>query len=381
MDDKQLLGYFYKREADMRTWYMEREESKKSILIVDDNKFNIVTARDVLKDDYVLFEALSAKEAFEILERKIPDLILLDIVMPEMDGYEMIQKLKASRRFRKIPVIFLTAETDPESEVRGFDLGAVDFIIKPFVNTVMKRRVKTQLELMSYEKSLMDMVEKKIEENDKLQYLLSAGFAELVESRDGVTGGHVKNTLIYFESFVNYLKFIPAYREYITEDFITLAVRSAPLHDIGKIGIDDVVLRKQSSLESNEMKYMQTHAELGGQTFHKIRKIFPENEFLKIAEHMALYHHERWDGTGYPSGLKGEEIPLEARIMSIVDVYDALTSERPYKKPFSHEKSMQIIADGRGTQFDPDLVDCFVDCSTLIKECLEHKDERRKQLL
>lgn len=356
-------------------------EEKKSILIVDDVKFNIVTARDVLKDDYVLFEAMSAKDAFAILERKIPDLILLDIVMPEMDGYEMIQKLKASRRFREIPVIFLTAETDPASEVKGFDLGAVDFIVKPFVATVMKRRVKTHLELLSYEKSLVEIVERKIEENDKLQYLLSAGFAELVESRDGVTGGHIKNTLIYFESFVNYLKYIPAYKEFITEEFIKLSVRSAPLHDIGKIGIDDVVLRKQSSLESNEMQYMQTHAELGGATFHKIRKIFPENEFLKIAEHMALYHHERWDGKGYPSGLKGEQIPLEARIMSIVDVYDALTSERPYKKPFSHEKSMKIIMEGRGTQFDPDLVDCFVDCSSIIRDCLEHKDELRQRIL
>ena len=381
MKDNDLLGYFIGGEDGMRYWYSEREEAKRTILIVDDSKLNIVTARDVLKDDYLLFEAQSAKEAFEILERKIPDLILLDIVMPEMDGYEMIKKLKASRRFRKIPVIFLTAETDPESEVKGFDLGAVDFIVKPFIAPVMKRRVKTQLELLSYEYSLVDMVEKKIEENDKLQYLLSAGFAELVESRDGVTGGHIKNTLIYFEAFVNYLKFIPAYRDAVTDEFITLSVRSAPLHDIGKIGIDDVVLRKQSSLESNEMRYMQTHAELGGETFHKIRKIFPENEFLKIAEHMARYHHERWDGNGYPSGLKGEQIPLEARIMSVVDVYDALTSERPYKKPFSHEKSMGIIVEGRGTQFDPNLVDCFVDCSSIIKECLLHKDERRKQML
>lgn len=381
MRTKDLLGYFIGGEDSMRYWFMEREEEKKSILIVDDNRLNIVTARDVLKDDYLLFEAQSAKEAFEILERRLPDLILLDIVMPEMDGYEMIKKLKASRRFKKIPVIFLTAETDPESEVKGFDLGAVDFIIKPFIAPVMKRRVKTQLELLSYEYTLVDMVEKKIEENDKLQYLLSAGFAELVESRDGVTGGHIKNTLIYFEAFVNYLKFIPAYRDVITDEFITLSVRSAPLHDIGKIGIDDVVLRKQSSLESSEMRYMQTHAELGGETFHKIRKIFPENEFLKIAEHMARYHHERWDGKGYPSGLKGEQIPLEARIMSVVDVYDALTSERPYKKPFSHEKSMGIIVEGRGTQFDPNLVDCFVDCSSIIKDCLLHKDERRKQLL
>lgn len=354
---------------------------KKSILMIDDVKFNIITARDVLKDTYELYEASSAKEGFEILDKIIPDLILLDIVMPEMDGYEMIVKLKESRRLRKIPVIFLTAETKPESEVKGFDLGAVDFIVKPFVDTVMKRRIETHLELAAYQHALEKEVEKKVEENEKLQNMLSSGFAELVESRDGVTGGHIKNTLIYFEAFINELKKIPAYRDEITDEFIKFTIRSAPLHDIGKIGIDDKVLRKQSSLEKTEMNYMKTHAELGGAVFHKIRRIFKENEFLEIAEHMALYHHERWDGTGYPYGLSGLEIPIEARIMSIVDVYDALTSERPYKKPFSHEKSMEIIQEGRGTQFDPDLVDEFMKCEKIIKNCLAHKEELRKKML
>lgn len=354
---------------------------KKSILMIDDVKFNLATARTVLKEDYVLYEALSAKEGFEILENVIPDLLLLDIVMPGMDGYEMIRQLKASRRLRGIPVIFLTAETDPKSEVKGFDLGAADFIVKPFVAPVMKRRIETQLELAAYQHSLEELVEKKVEENEKLQHMLSAGFAELVESRDGVTGGHVKNTSIYFEAFVNALKDVPKYRDEVTEHFNKLAIRSAPLHDIGKIGIDDNVLRKQSSLEKSEMDYMKTHSELGGATFHKIRKIFPENEFLKIAEHMALYHHERWDGTGYPFGKKGTDIPLEARIMSIVDVYDALTSKRPYKEPFSHEKAMGIIAEGRGSQFDPDLVDEFIKLSEVIRDRLAKKEELRKNML
>ena len=354
---------------------------KKTILMIDDVKLNLATARAVLQDEYTLYEALSAKEGFEILEDMIPDLILLDIVMPEMDGYEMIQKLKASRRLRKIPVIFLTAETDPKSEVKGFDLGAVDFIVKPFVDVVMKRRIATQIELSAYQQSLEELVEQKVEENEKLQHMLSAGFAELVESRDGVTGGHVKNTSIYFEAFVRYLRDVPKYKEDVTDDFIKLSIRSAPLHDIGKIGIDDIVLRKETSLEKGEMDYMKTHSELGGATFHKIRKIFIENEFLKIAEHMALYHHERWDGQGYPMGLKGEDIPLEARIMSIVDVYDALTSKRPYKEPFSHEKACAIIVAGRGTQFDPDLVDEFIKAEDIMRDRLLHKDELRKMLL
>lgn len=354
---------------------------KKTILMIDDVKFNLKTAQDVLKDEYDLYEAMSAREGFAILEEIIPDLILLDIVMPEMDGYEMIQKLKESRRFRGIPVIFLTAETDPKSEIRGFDLGAVDFIVKPFIAPVMKRRIATQIELSAYQHSLEEMVEKKVEENEKLQDMLSVGFAELVESRDGVTGGHIKNTSIYFEAFVKALKDVPKYKDEITDEFIKLSVRSAPLHDIGKIGIDDNVLRKASSLEKTEMEYMKSHSELGGATFYKIRKIFPENEFLMIAEHMALYHHERWDGNGYPIGLKGDAIPLEARIMSIVDVYDALTSKRPYKEPFSHEKAYAIIVEGSGSQFDPELVEEFVRVEKQIKQCLIHKEELRRQML
>lgn len=354
---------------------------QKTILLVDDSKLNLEIARDVLKQDYILYEALSAKEAFEILENVIPDLILLDIVMPDVTGYDVIKKLKASRRFRNIPVIYLTAEADEKSEVKGFDLGAADFITKPFVPTVMKRRVKTQLELAEYRNSLEELVEEKVAENEKLQDMLSVGFAELVESRDGVTGGHIKNTSIYFRAFVNVLKDVPKYKDEITDDYIKVAVRAAPLHDIGKIGIDDVVLRKQSSLENNEMTYMKTHSELGAATFRKIRKIFPDNELLKVGEDMAMYHHERWDGKGYPVGLAGLEIPLSARIMSIVDVYDALTSKRPYKEPFSHEKSMAIILDGRGTQFDPDLVDVFASISDEIEICLKNKIALREELL
>lgn len=342
--------------------------------MIDDVRLNLAAAKDVLKDEYDLYEAMSAQEGFEKLENITPDLILLDINMPGMDGYEMLEKMKESRRLSKIPVIFLTAENKASSEVKGFDLGAVDFITKPFVATVMKRRIKTQLELSDYRNHLENMVAQKVAENEKMQDMLSVGFAELVESRDGITGGHIKNTSIYFVEFIDRLKYVPRYKEEMTEDYIKAAKRAAPLHDIGKIGIDDVVLRKQSSLGKSEMNYMKTHSELGAATFHKIRtRMFPDNEFLKIAEDIAMYHHERWDGAGYPMGLKGEEIPLCARIMSVVDVYDALTSRRPYKEPFSHEKSMAIIVEGKGTQFDPNLVDEFVNIGEAIKECLINK--------
>ncbi len=355
--------------------------NRKKILMIDDARLNLATAREVLKEDYALYEATSAKQGFEIMEEVLPDLILLDIIMPEMDGYEMITQLKNNRRLKSIPVIFLAAVADPVSEVKGFNLGAVDFITKPFVAPVMKRRIATQLQLYSYQNELEEIVEQKVEEVEKMQHMLASGFAELVESRDGVTGGHIKNTLIYYEAFVEVLQHVPQYKDEVTPEFVKLSVRAAPLHDIGKIGIDDNVLRKQSGLERSEMQYMQTHSELGGATFHKIRKIFPENEFLQIAENMALYHHERWDGNGYPVGLSGTEIPIEARIMSVVDVYDALTSQRPYKKPFTHERSMEIIREGKGTQFDPDLVDQFVKAGELIRDRLKHKEEIRKQML
>lgn len=356
---------------------------RKTILMIDDSRLNLASARDVLKDEYDLYEALSAKQGFEILDgiSEVPDLILLDIIMPEMDGYEMLTKLRKSRRLKNIPVIFLTGETDAGSEVKGFDLGAVDFITKPFVANVMKRRIKTQMELSAYKHSLEALVDEKVAENEKLQDMLSVGFAELVESRDGVTGGHVKNTSIYFNAFIEVLRKLPKYKEQITDSYVKAAIRSAPLHDIGKIGIDDIVLRKPSALQKGELTYMKTHSDLGGATFRKIRKVFPESEFLEIAENMAMYHHERWDGTGYPCKLKGTDIPLSARIMSIVDVYDALTSKRPYKEPFSHEESMAIIAEGRETQFDPDLVDEFIKISDTIEECLRRKEELRKELL
>ena len=352
---------------------------KKSILMIDDVKLNLATAKDVLQNEYILYEASSAQEGFDILNKHIPDLILMDLVMPEMDGYEMIEILKSTRRFMGIPVIILTAHTDSENEVKALELGAADFITKPFVPAVMKRRIETQIELSSYQHSLEKLVQEKVEEVEKLQDALSVGFAELVESRDGITGGHVKNTGLYFDVFIRALKGEAKYRDEITDEYIKNAVRSAPLHDIGKVGIDDVTLSKLGRLGDDRDQYIEKHCTLGGQTFHRLRKVFPESEFLKIAENMTLYHHERWDGTGGPFGLKGEEIPLCARVMTIVDTYDVLTSERPYKPPYSHEKSVAIIVEGKGTMYDPDLVDEFVKHSELIRECFKKKEELLKQ--
>lgn len=349
--------------------------NKKIILMIDDVQLNHEAARAVLEDTYELYEALSAKAAFDILKKIMPDLILLDIVMPEIDGYEMLRLLKKSSKFKNIPVIFLTADTRPETEVEGFNGGIVDYITKPFVPIVMKKRIETQIALAEYERSLEEKVTEKVEEIESMYDLITTSFAGLVESRDGVTGGHLKNTAIYFSAFISHLQMLDKYKEQLTPQIVKKACRSAPLHDVGKIAIEDAVLRKAGSLSEEEFEKMKLHSVIGGDIFRFIKKRIPDKEFGEVAERIARYHHEKWNGKGYPEGLKGTDIPLVARIMSIVDVYDALTSERPYKKPFSHEKSMAIIVSKSGTDFDPELVTEFVNIGNKIKECLLNKEE------
>lgn len=347
--------------------------SGKKILVVDDVKLNHMTARDVLQDEYTVLDAYSAVEAFEILEKETPNLILLDVIMPGMNGIEMMQKLGENPTYKKIPVIFLSANTSSEVELEGFDLGIVDYITKPFVPPVLKKRVEIQIELAEYQQNLEEMVDKKIKEMEKMYDLITLSFAGLVESRDGVTGGHLKNTSIYFSAFIGCLKSLPAYRSQLPASLVRKACRSAPLHDVGKIAIKDAVLQKPASLSPAEFEEMKQHAVIGGELFATLKNDIPDKEFAEVAGNIARYHHERWDGKGYPDGLAGEKIPLVARIMSIVDVYDALTSKRPYKDAFSHEKAMGLIAAGSGTQFDPQLVEHFMENSNVIKECLESK--------
>ncbi|MBR3307184.1 MAG: response regulator [Lachnospiraceae bacterium] len=348
---------------------------KKKILMIDDVYLNHATARSVLEDTYDLYEASSGEEAFNVLKKLEPDLILLDVIMPEMNGMEVLKKLKAIPAYKEIPVIFLTADTSPEAEVEGFQLGIVDYITKPFVPMVMKKRIETQIELSQYKRNLEESVSRKIEEMEKMYDLVTVSFAGLVESRDGVTGVHLKNTSIYFSAFISHLKTVARYKDYLPPSVVKKACRCAPLHDVGKIAIRDSVLQKPSSLSDDEFEDMKFHAIIGGELFDYLETKIPDAQFANIASQIAKSHHERWDGKGYPYGLKGEEIPLLARIMAIVDVYDAMTSKRPYKEPFSHEKTMAFIAANSGTQFDPSLVNEFLNISNVIKECLDTKEE------
>ena len=329
------------------------------ILIVDDNITNLKLAEQVLRPNYKVTLLTSAIQTIKFLMRNTPDLILLDIKMPGMNGFETLSTIKSIPRLNKIPVIFLTALNDQRNEIKCLKLGAVDFIAKPFVPELMLSRIKLHLELSNYRKNLEGIVKEKTQTINNLQDTMVIGLAELVECRDGETGGHIKRTAKYLEILVKSIEEQRLYPDILTPTYVNNMIRSAPLHDIGKIGISDSVLLKQGSFDEAERKYMQQHTILGGRTLQEVINSTDGESFLYVAKDMALCHHEKWDGTGYPYGLYQEQIPLCARIMSIVDVYDALTSKRPYKKPFSHEKAIKIILEGKGTQFDPDIVDIF----------------------
>lgn len=372
---------------------------KKHILVVDDVPANLKYAEQLLGEQYRLTLAVSGAQALKFLTKAEPDLILLDINMPEMDGCTVLTRLKENPATEKIPVIILTSDADSAMEVKCLALGAVDFIRKPFVTEIMLSRIETQIELNEYRHKLEYLVDEKTTVIERLQDVMSTCFAELVESRDGTTGGHIKNTTRYFSVFIEELAKYDKYKDVLTPHYRRGLVRAAPLHDIGKIGISDSVLRKESTLDKEEFEHMKTHARIGGDTFQNIfssvegvhhslmgadalEKVCDtmvresaDTEFLHIARDMALYHHERWNGTGYPTGISGEDIPLCARILSIVDVYDALTSKRSYKDAFSHEKAMDIIIQDREIFFDPELTDIFISISDKIRECLLTKEQ------
>ena len=329
------------------------------ILIVDDNITNLKFAEQVLKPHYKVTLLTSAMQTMKFLLKNTPDLILLDIKMPDINGYETITTIKSIDRLNKIPVIFLTALNDVESELKCLRLGAVDFIGKPFVPELMLSRIKTHLELANYRKNLESLVLEKTETIENLQDTLVVGLAELVECRDGETGGHIKRTANYLELLVYAMAEAGLYSDILTTEFIHNVIRSASLHDIGKIGISDKILLKQGNFDKSEREYMKQHTTLGGMAIQKVIDAADGESFLYIAKDMALCHHEKWDGTGYPSGLLGSAIPLCARIMAVADVYDALTSERPYKKPFVHSKAVDIISSGKRAHFEPCIVEIF----------------------
>ena len=350
------------------------DSNREMIIIVDDVVTNLTIGMNSLDNNYNVFTAPSGQKLFAILEKVTPDLILLDIEMPEMDGYEVIQILKASPKTAAIPVIFLTSVIDPVSEVKGLDLGAVDYITKPFSRELLLKRVGLHLllerqkkELLGYSHGLEREVQKKTKAVLELQNAILMTVAELVECRDSVTGGHIERTRSYLSLLINLAVENDRYANQLRQWDIGLVVMSSQLHDVGKVSIKDDILLKPTPLTNIEFDEIKTHAKLGADIIRRIEDSTSENTFLKHAEVFAESHHEKWDGSGYPYGLQGERIPLEGRLMAIVDVYDALTNDRPYKKAYTHEHAVKIIQDGLGTHFDPLLCGDFLNNNLVFK--------------
>lgn len=358
---------------------------KALILIVDDNPANLRIGKIVLKDKYTVATADSVDIMNTILEKNRPDLILLDVNMPGKDGYDAIRLLKSNPGTKDIPVIFLTASTDASDELMGLSLGAVDYISKPIQPVLLLKRIELHMlideqgktlkqqaiELKNFNENLQNMVNEKTQNIVELQNALLRTMAELVEYRDDITGKHIERTQRGLKILLNEMQKNSSYSKE-TEDWdIDLLIQSCQLHDVGKIYIRDSILRKPGKLSQEEFEDIKIHAQIGKQIVEKVEKMTKENDFLKYAKIFASSHHEKWDGTGYPCGLKGKDIPLLGRAMAIADVYDALISVRPYKNGFSHEEAVEIISKGRGNQFDPELVDIFIRVSDEFRKNCE----------
>jgi putative two-component system response regulator len=339
----------------------EAQVDEPKILLVDDNTANLQVLRENLGGlGYKLLIAKNGKSALEIVQKAGPDLILLDIMMPEMDGYEVCRRLKGAEETRHIPVIFLTAMADAEDEAKGLALGAVDYITKPINPELVRARVRNHLELKRHQDRLEHLVRMKTREVQLTQAVMIESLATLAEYRDPETGGHIKRTQNYVKALAVHLRDHERFRNVLDEKAIELLYLSAPLHDVGKVGVRDHILLKAGRLDDAEFEQMKKHTLFGEEALRLTEQKLGQSTFLRLAREIAATHQEKWDGSGYPRGLKGEEIPLPGRLMALADVYDALISKRVYKPPMPHEKAVESIRDGRGTHFDPDVVDAFL---------------------
>lgn len=318
-----------------------------------------------LEHIYDLSIATSEEEIFRYMSEQSPELILMAAAFVSSEGPKLFKEVRVLPGGKNIPALLLTRQGDLPSEEQALSLGFADCITVPCPEAVIQNRVTTQLELYEYRSNAMEYIE--------YQDAISVSIAELVECRDITTGGHLKNTTAYFKILLEELIQREEFKGRIPKEDVRDLIRSAPLHDIGKIGINDEILRKSSTLDYNEFEYMKTHTILAKETFEKIMKETGESRFLILARDLAYCHHERWDGTGYPNGLQGEEIPFYARILAIADVYDALTSYRAYKKAFTHIDAVEIIKQGKGTLFDPELVDIFIQINDKFEQALGRK--------
>jgi len=332
----------------------------KTVFVVDDSDTNLLVAKKALEDRYRVLTIPSASKMFTLLEKITPDLILLDIEMPEIDGFQALLSLKSSPLYADIPVIFLTSFTDNAVEARGFELGVVDFITKPFSTPVLVNRIKTHLDID-------DLIHERTAQIRRLQNGIITVLADVVEERDKETGGHNARTAEYVKILIKTMEARGVYAEEIRGWDQEMVVSSARLHDVGKIHVLDMVLNKPGKLDSGEYEEMKHHTTEGARIIDRMIEQTGEEDFLHNAKLFAEFHHEHWDGTGYPWGLEGTKIPLQGRIMAIADVYDALVSLRPYKEAFTDDDAARIITTMAGKHFDPKIVEVFLEVKDQFK--------------
>ncbi len=354
-------------------------DDKFTILLVDDSPLIHKIVKRGIGDIYNIVSYTNGAEAIENLNAVNPDLVLLDVEMPEIDGFETIKLMQENEIMKNVPIIFLTAKNDVDFEFQALELGAVDYINKPFANPLLLKRVEIHLSyaiqkrnLSNYNEDLQEMVQEKTKIIRELQYAIVFTLADLVEMRDNSTGGHVLRTQEYFKLILEYLEEKNIYQDVLKKIDKRLLLEASQLHDIGKVAIPDAILLKPGRLDFEEFEIMKTHTTIGYKAILRAMELTNDKEFLSFAALVALTHHEKWDGTGYPNKLKGEDIPIAGRIMAIVDVYDALVSERHYKKKMSHEEALKILLDGRGTHFDPMVIDAVMAINEKFREISLH---------
>ncbi|WP_077033853.1 two-component system response regulator [Pelomonas sp. KK5] len=364
--------------------------ARHKVLVVDDNPDNLALMAGLLKDRYRIVVAANGEKALQLAHHaEPPDLILLDIMMPGLSGHEVCRRLKADPATREIPVIFLTAMSATADEELGFELGAVDFITKPISPPIVRSRVETQLQLKRAADLLRDQnhsleaeVERRTLELQAIQDVTILAMASMAETRDNETGNHIRRTQHYVKLLAEALRAHPRFAAVLSDSYIATLFKSAPLHDIGKVGIPDRILLKPGRFEPHEFEIMKTHCRLGRDAIQQAEdRLGLKVDFLTVAKEIAYGHQEKWDGSGYPEGLAGDAIPVSARLMAVADVYDALISRRVYKPGMPHAKAVQIITEGRGRHFDPDMVDAFLGIAEQFRAVAERYVDSDEELL
>lgn len=350
-------------------------QNKSQILLVDDSAMNRMILKEILGGDYRILEAENGQECLEKLQTEAGNvaLVLLDINMPVMDGFEVLKAMNANHTIEDIPVIMISSDDSDAAIRRSYELGASDYVNRPFDARIVYRRVTNTIKLYAKQRRLVQMVSDQIRARENNTDMLVGVLSHIVEFRNGESGAHVRHIRIITELLLHRLLEISSQYPITAEQQDNIPLASA-LHDIGKIGIDEKILNKPGKLTPEEFEVVKTHSMLGAEMLHQLEN-FNEQPLLQTAYEITRWHHERWDGRGYPDGLKGDAIPISAQLVALADVYDALTSERCYKKAFSHEKAVQMILNGECGAFNPLLLQCLTDVQTDLKVQLQQRTQ------